>query len=87
MHKIKSKKTHHIFVKLFGVPWHAYLLISLINFSVSQTFLKTTLLATSVRGPILWNNCLSKNVKKKKIDNFLLFKQRAKEKIMELSTN
>ena len=31
-----------------------------------------------------WNNCLSKN--EKEIDSFLLFKQRANEKIMELSS-
>ena len=45
--------------------------------------LKTTRFAVSARGTIIWNNCLSKN--EKEIDNFLLFKQRAKEKIMELS--
>ena len=46
--------------------------------------LKTTLFAIQARSPILWNNCLSKS--DKEIDDFLLFKQRAEEKIMELST-
>ena len=45
---------------------------------------KLTRFAISARGPLLWNNCLSKE--EKEIDNFLLFKKRAKEKIMELST-
>ena len=47
-------------------------------------FLKTTRFAISARDPLLWNNCFPK--KEKEIDNFLLFKKRAKEKIMELST-
>ena len=85
MHKIKNKHVPHIFLKLFGVPCHAYPTnFSLINLSVPRTFLKTTWFAISPRGPILWNNCLS--IKEKEIDNFLLFKQRAKEKIMKLST-
>ena len=49
-----------------------------------RTFLKTIRFAISARGPLLQNNCLSKE--EKEIDNFLLFKKRAKEKIMELST-
>ena len=78
MHKIKNKKVSHIFLKLFEVPCHDYP----INFSL-RTFLKTTRFAISARGPLLWNNCLSKE--EKEIDNFLLFKKRAKEKTMELS--
>ena len=86
MHKIKNKNVPHIFLKLFGVPWHPYPTnFSLINFSVPRTFLKTTRFAISARVPLLWNNCLSKN--KKEIDNFLFFKQAPKEKIMELSTS
>ena len=85
MDKIKNKNVPHVFLKLFGVPCHAYPTnFSLINFLVPRAFLKTTRFAISATGPILWNNCLSKN--EKEIDNFLLFKQRAKEKIMELST-
>ena len=85
MHKIKNKNVPHIFLKLFDVPCHAYPTnFSLINFSVPRTFLKTTWFTISARGPLLWNNCLSKE--EKEIDNFLLFKKRAKEKIMELST-
>ena len=61
MHKIKNKNTPHAFLKLFGVPCHAYPNnFSLINVSVPQTLLKTTWFAISVRGPILWNNFLSK---------------------------
>ena len=67
------------------VPCHAYPTnFFLMNFLVPRIFLKTTRFAISVRAPILWNNWLSK--KKKEIDNFLLFKQRVTEKIMELST-
>ena len=85
MNKIKNKNFPHIFLKLFGVPCHAYPTnFSLINFSIPRTFLKTTQFAISVRGSILWNNCLSKN--EKEIDNVLLFKQATKGKIMELST-
>ena len=85
MHKIKNKNDLHIFLKLFDVPCHAYPTnFSLINFSVPRTFLKTTRFAISARGPLLWNNCLSKE--EKEIDNFLLFEKRAKEKIMELRT-
>ena len=85
MHKIKNKNVPHIFLKLFGVPCHTYPTnFSLINFLVPQIFLKTTRFAISARVPILWNNCLSKN--EKEIGNFLLLKQRVKEKIMELST-
>ena len=85
MHKIKNKNDPHIFLKLFDVPCHAYATnFSLINFSVPQTFLKTTLFAISARGPLPWSNCLSKE--EIEIDNFLPFKERAKEKIMELST-
>ena len=83
MYKLKNKKVPHIFLKL--VPCHAYPTnFSLINFSVPRTFLKTTRFAISARGPLLWNNCLSKE--EKEIDKFLLFKKRATEKIMELST-
>ena len=85
IHKIKSKNVPHIFLKLFSVACHAYpTTFSLINFSLPRTFLKTTRFAISARGPVIWNNCLSKNEKEK--EDFLLFKQRAKEKIMELST-
>ena len=85
MHKIKTENVPHIFLKLFSVPCHAYPInFSLINVSLPQTFLKTTWFAISAGGPILWKDCLSKN--EKEIENFLLFKQRAKEKIMELST-
>ena len=85
MYKIKNKDTPDIFLKLFDVPCHPYPTnFSLINFSVPGTFLKATRFAVSVRCPILCNNCLSKN--EKVIDNFLLFRQRAKERIMEEST-
>ena len=85
MHKIKNKNIPHIFPKLFDVSCHDYPTnFSLINFSVPRTFLKATRFAISARGRLLWSNCLSKE--EKKIDNFLLFKKRAKEKIMELST-
>ena len=64
MHKIKNKNVPHIFLKLFDVPYQAYPTnFSLINFSVPRTFPKTTLFATSIRGPRLWNNCLSKEEK------------------------
>ena len=70
MHKIKSKNVPHIFLELFDVPCHAYpIIFSLINFSVPRTFLKTTRFAISARGPLLWNNCVSKE--EKEIDNFL----------------
>ena len=85
MHKIKSQNVPHIFLKLFDVPCHVYPTnFSLINFSVPRTFLKTTQFAISAKGPLLWNNFLSKE--ELEIDNFLQFKKRAKEKIMELST-
>ena len=85
MHKIKNKNVPHIFLKLFDVTCHVYPTnFSLINFSLPQTFPKTTRFAKSARGPLLWNNCLSKE--EKEIDNFLLFKKSAKEKMMELST-
>ena len=78
MYKIKSSNVPHIFLKLFGVPCHAYPTnFSLINFSVSRTFLKTTRFGISARGELVWNNCLSKN--EKGIDNFLLFKKSAKK--------
>ena len=74
-----------MFLKIFDVPCHVYPTnFSLINFSVSQTSLNTSRFTISARGPLLWNNCLLKE--EKEIDNFLLFKKRAKEKIMELST-
>ena len=83
---MKNKNVPHIMLKLFSVPCHAYPNISLINFSVPRTFLKTTRFAISARDPniILWNNCLKKT--KKKLITFLLFRQWAKEKIMELTT-
>ena len=85
MHKIKNKNVPHIFLKLFDVPCHAYPTnFSSRNFSVPRTFLKTARFAISARGPLLWINCLSKE--EKEIDKFLLFKERDKEKIMELST-
>ena len=74
MRKIKNKNVPHIFLKLFGVPCHAYPTnFSLINFSVPRIFLKVTRFPISPRDAILWNNCLSKN--EKEINNFLLFKQ------------
>ena len=85
MYKIKNKNVLHIFFKLFDVPCQVYPTnFSLIKFSVPRTFLKSTRFAISARGPLLWNNCLSKE--EKEIDNFLLFKKGTKEKIMELST-
>ena len=53
-------------------------------FAYTRKMLAITRFAISARDPLLWNNCLSKE--EKEIDNFLLFKKRAKEKIMELST-
>ena len=74
MYKIKSNNVSHIFLKLFEVPCHAYPTnFSLRNFSVLQTFLKTTRFAVSARDPLLWNNCLSKN--EKGIDNFYCSKK------------
>ena len=85
MHNIKNKNVPHMFLKIFDVPCHVYPTnFSLINFSVSQTSLNTSRFAISARGPLLWNNCLLKE--EKVIDNFLLFKKRVKEKIMELGT-
>ena len=64
IHKIKTKNVPHIFLRLFNVPCHAYPTnFSLINLSVPRTFLKTTRFEISARGPLLWNNCLSKNKK------------------------
>ena len=56
----------------------------LITFSAPRIFVKTSRFAISVDRKITWNNCLSTG--RKEIDNFLLFKQSAKEKIMELCT-
>ena len=85
MHKIKNKNVPHILLKLFHLPCHVYPTnFSLINFSVPRTFLKTARFAISARCLLNWNNCASKE--EKEIDNFLLFKKRTKEKIMELST-
>ena len=43
IHKMKNKNVPHIFLIAFGVPCHAYPTnFFLINFSVPQTFLKTT---------------------------------------------
>ena len=85
MSKIKNKNTPHVLPKLYGVPCNAYPTnFSLMNFSLPRTSLKTSRFAISVRGPILWNNCLSKYVKR--INKFLLFQKRAKENIMEIST-
>ena len=79
MHKIKNRTVLHIFLKLFGVPCHAYPTnFSLKNFSVPQTFLKTTRFAMSAGGPLLWNNCLSKS--EKEIDNFYCSKKGLKKK-------
>ena len=76
---IKIKNVRHIFLKLFGVPCHAYPTnFSLINLSVPRTILKITRFAISARGPLIWNNCLVKNVKE--IDNFLPFKKRLNKK-------
>ena len=81
--KIKNKNVPYNFLIVFGVPCHDYpTSFSLISFSVPRTFLKVTRFAILARGPLLWNNCKNE----KEIDNILLFKQRAKEKIMELST-
>lgn len=63
VHKIRNKNYPHIFLKLFGVLYHAYPNFSLTNFSLPRTLLKTIRFAIS--GLILWNNCLSKTDKKK----------------------
>ena len=85
MHKIKNKNVQHIFLKLCGVPCHdCHTNFSLIKFSVPRKFLKTARFPISARGAIIRNYCLSKI--EKQINNSLLFKQKAKEKIMELST-
>ena len=85
MHKIQNKIVLHYILKLFDVPCHAYPTnFSFTNFSVPRAFLKTTRFPISARSPLCWNNCLSKE--EKEIDNFLLFKKRAKGKIMELRT-
>ena len=86
MHKIKNKNALHNFLNLFGVPCHAYPTnFFLINFLVPRTLLKTTRFAISARGPVLWNICLSKH--EEEIGNFLLFKQRDKEKNNETKYN
>ena len=85
MFKMKNENIPYVFLKLFSVVCHAYNTnFSLINFAVPRTFLKTTRFSISARGSILWNNYLSKN--EEEIDNFLPFKQSAKEKTMEVST-
>ena len=85
MHKIKNKNAPRVFQDLFSVPCHAYPTnFSLSNFLVPRTALKSSRFAISTRGPYLWNTCLTK--REKEIDNFLLFKHRSKEKILELST-
>lgn len=58
--------------------FHQLTNFSLIKFPLPRTFLKTTRFAVSARGPVLWDNFLSKI--EKEVDNFLLLKQRAGEK-------
>ena len=54
MHEINSKNGPHLFLKLFGVPGHAYPTnFSLINVSVPRAFLKTIQFAISGTRPIL----------------------------------
>ena len=70
MHKIKKEQKYSVYLpKLFGVPCHTYpTSFSLTNFPEPLTFLKPTRFSVSVRGPILWSNCLSKS--ENEIDNF-----------------
>ena len=83
--KKKNKNVLHIFhpLKLFHAPCYVYPTnLSLINFSVPQTFLKAryTVCNTELEVVHFFGTIASE----KKIDNFLLFKKKAKEKIMEL---
>ena len=64
---MKNKNVPHILLKLFSVPCHAYPNISLINFSVPRTFLKTTRFAISARDP---NGTIVSQKNEKEIDNF-----------------
>ena len=74
------RNTLTVFPKLFHVPCYVYPInFSLISFSVSRPFLKTTQFVISVRGPILWNNCFSKN--DKEMINFLIFKKGLKNRM------
>ena len=88
MHNTKKKNVLHIFLKLFGVSCHIYPInFSLINFSVTQTFLKTTRLAISAfqLEVHFFRTAVSQKTKKKLI-TFYFSKKRAIEKIMELRT-
>lgn len=94
MHKIKEKNVPHVFLKVFSVPCHAYppclsshgctmpcctmprfLLKKLL---VTRNIAKITRLAISASGQLLCDNCLSKS--EREFGNFLLLKQKAKEK-------
>ena len=69
---------------LIKLNWYYGTKVMVLNFLAPWTLLKTTWFAVLAWHPFIWNNCLSKN--EKEIDNFLMFKKRATEKIMELST-
>ena len=56
----------------------------LLNKLLGTTNISKNYTAVQLFQPYGWNNCLSKE--EKETDNLLLFKKRAKEKIMELRT-
>ena len=81
MHNTKKKNVLHIFLKLFGVSCHIYPInFSLINFSVTQTFLKTTRLAISAFQLEVHFFRTTASQNEKEIDNFLLFKKKSYRK-------
>ena len=70
MHKIKNKNIPHILLKLFSVPYHAYPTdFSLINFSVTWTFLKTTRIEYQLE--VQFSGTITSQKNEKEIDNFL----------------
>ena len=75
MHKIKKHRYSTYFPTIIWCTMlclsHKFLLNKLLS-----TFLKTSLFPISAKGPIICNNCFSKD--EKEIDNFLLFQHRAK---------
>ena len=84
MHKVRNKNVPHVFLKVSGLLCHAYPTnFPLINFSVLQTFLKTTRFAISLEVHF-FGTIPSQKAKKNLITFYSL--RKAKEKIMKLST-
>ena len=83
MHKISTKTDPPVFHSHFQSPSHSYPTnFSESNYSLPARNVRESKFRISIRGPLLWNNFLTKS--KKYLETMFLFKSKVKNKLLVL---